>query len=60
MKLRLFALRDTRTNTVVPGLTFPAKPDARLERDSRNSLGAPGNMAYVITYGPDHHRYARG
>ena len=60
MKLRLFALRDTRTNIIVPGLSFSAKPDARTDRDARNKLVSANSMAYVITYGPDHHRYARG
>lgn len=57
MKLRLFALRDTRTNKVVADLSFPAKPDARLERDLRNKAVAANDMTYVITYGPDHRHY---
>ena len=54
MKLRLFALRDTRTNQVVPQLFFPNKPEARKERDLRNG---DGGLTYVITYGPDHRHY---
>ncbi|MDM0116896.1 hypothetical protein QTI66_32740 [Variovorax sp. J22R133] len=56
MKLRLFALRDTRTNKPVAELFFSAKPDARKERDARNAQ-AGGGLVYVITYGPDHRHF---
>lgn len=53
MKLRLFALRDTHTNKVIPDLFFASKPEAKKERDLRNAAGG----SYVVTVGPDHHRY---
>ncbi|MBS0453997.1 MAG: hypothetical protein JSS14_22065 [Proteobacteria bacterium] len=56
MKLRLFALRDTRTNKTVPELHFPNKPEARAERDARNRQLGEG-LTYVVTYGPDHRHY---
>ena len=52
MKLRLFALRDTTTNKIVPDLFFPSKPEAKKARDERNKDGA----ALVVTPGPDHRR----
>jgi len=54
--LRLFALRDTSTKRLIPGLTFPSKPEARAERDARNAV-KPGSVC--ITYGPDHRRFVK-
>ena len=54
MKLRLFALRNSSTGKLVPDLYFSDKPAAKKERDERNKTG--GN--YVVTPGPDHHRYS--
>lgn len=51
MKLRLFTLRDTTTNKIVPDLYFSSKPEAKRERDSRTA------GRYVVTTGPDHHRF---
>lgn len=51
MKLRLFALRDTTTNKIVPDLYFSSKPEAKRERDSREA------GRYVVTPGPDHRRH---
>jgi hypothetical protein len=55
MKLRLFTLRDATTNKRVPDLFFPSKPEAKRERERLN-LEAGANR-YVVTTGPDHHRY---
>lgn len=52
MKLRLFALRDTVTNKLIPELFFPSKPEAKKARDERNKKGA----SLVVTPGPDHRR----
>ena len=52
MMLRLFALRDTQTNKVLPSF-FSNKPDARKERDRLNG-GPDADKKIVITYGPDH------
>lgn len=52
MKLRLFALRDTTTNKVLPNVFFPTKPEAKKARDDRNKDGG----TYVVTPGPDHRR----
>jgi hypothetical protein len=54
MKLRLFVLRNTVTNQVVPDLFFANKPDAKRERDSR---GIPGSNEFVVSPGPDHRRH---
>ena len=51
MKLRLFTLRDTTTNKIVPDLYFASKPEAKRERDSREA------GKYVVTTGPDHRRF---
>lgn len=52
MKLRLFALRDTKTNKTLPDFFFYDKPTAKKERNARNSNGG----SYVVTPGPDHRR----
>lgn len=52
MKLRLFALRDTSTNKLIPDLFFSSKPEAKQARDDRNKKGA----SLVVTPGPDHRR----
>lgn len=52
MKLRLFALRDTQTNKLVPDLYFVSKPEAKRARDELNN----GVQRYVVTAGPDHRR----
>ena len=54
MKLRLFALRDTSTNKMLPNVYFPDKVAAKRERDTRNQAGG----TYVVTPGPDHRRYS--
>lgn len=54
MKLRLFALRDTSTNKLLPNVYFPDKVAAKRERDTRNQAGG----SYVVTPGPDHRRYS--
>lgn len=53
MKLRLFALRDTATNKLIPNLFFPSKPDAKKARDDYNKNG---EGRAVVTPGPDHRR----
>lgn len=52
MKLRLFALRDTITNKLIPDLFFPTKPEAKKARDDYNK----GGGSCVVTPGPDHRR----
>ncbi len=53
MKLRLFALRDTANNKIIPDLFFGDKQAAKRERDVRNAQGG----SYAVTAGPDHHKY---
>lgn len=53
MKLRLYALRDTRTNKIIPDVYFFNKKDAKHERDLRKAHGEQ----LVVTSGPDHHKY---
>lgn len=50
MKLRLFVLRDTASNKIIPELFFASKPEAKRERDTY----PPGQ--YVVSPGPDHRR----
>lgn len=54
MKLRLFALRDTSTNKLLPNTYFGDKVAAKRERDELNKAGG----SYVVTPGPDHRRYS--
>ena len=58
MKLRLFALRNIRTNKLVPELYFNSKPEAKRKRDAINEE-AKTNV-YVVTVGPDHDRFRIG
>lgn len=55
MKLRLFALRDTQTNKLVPDLYFVSKPEAKRARDLHNS--SSNSARYVVTPGPDHRKF---
>ena len=57
MKLPLFALRDTRTNKTLPNTFFSSKSEAKRTRDQLNSTNSAAN--YVVTPGPDHHKYRR-
>ncbi len=57
MKLRLFALRDTQTNKTLPDTFFSNKSEAKRMRDQLNS--AHSAASYVVTPGPDHHKYRR-
>lgn len=47
--LKLFALRDTTTNKLVPSLFFNSKKEAKQTRDNMPNT--------VVTYGPDHKKY---
>lgn len=53
MKLRLYSLRAQSSTKHVQDLYFSDKKEAKAERDKRNAEG--GN--YVVTVGPDHHRF---
>lgn len=53
MKLRLFALRNSSTNKLVPELTFADKTAAKRARDDWNNRGE----SFVVTYGPDHRKF---
>ena len=53
MKLRLFAIRDTQTNTVLPEPYFGSKDQAKKQRDLLNEDDR--SKRYVVTPGPDHH-----
>lgn len=54
MKLRLFALRDLRTNQILPHTFFADKKQAKNRRDELNVDGA---QLYCVTYGPDHRHF---
>lgn len=53
MKLRLFAIRDTSTNKLVPDTWFSSKDAAKRARDELNQDNA---NRYVVTLGPDHRK----
>ena len=52
MKLRLFAIRDTQSNKLIPDTYYASKPEAKCARDKLNK----GTARYVVTPGPDHHK----
>lgn len=54
MKLRLFAIRDTSSNKLIPDANFSDKKAAKAERDRLG--GAP---RFVVTHGPDHRKTLR-
>lgn len=49
---KLFAIRDTRTNKLIPELFFEDKTKAKNARNELNS--AAGKECFVVTHGPDH------
>lgn len=53
----LFAIRNTRTKKLVPGLFFESKPAAKKERDARNAIEE--SPVFVVTYGPDHRLFTK-
>lgn len=57
-KLRLFAVKQTRTNTLVTNggsvVYFASKPEAKAFRDSL------GKDSHSVTEGPDHRNYIGG
>lgn len=55
MKLRLFAIRDTQTNKLVPDAYYVSKLDAKRARDGLNGP----SKRYVVSPGPDHHKFKR-
>ena len=55
MKLRLFAIRDTQSNKLIPDVYYVSKPEAKRARDNMNGA----TSRYVVTPGPDHYKYRR-
>lgn len=63
--LKLFTIRDPRTNKRIPDLFFTAKPAARVKRDELNAAmprdpqrpNAMPTASYTIATGPDHKSY---
>lgn len=53
---RLFALRNTHTNRLVPDEFFGAKPAAKARRNELNG----NTQQFVVTYGPDHWKKDEG
>lgn len=53
---KLFAIRDTKTNKLVEGMYFDAKPKAKNARDTMNQ--EDGGNRFVVTYGPDHWKFS--
>lgn len=55
--MKLFAIRDTSSNKLVPGEDFKSKPEAKRRRDELNEE-AGSKSRYVVTPGPDHRKFA--
>lgn len=55
MKLRLFAIRDTRSNKLIPDAYYASKPEAKRARDNMNGA----TSRYVVAPGPDHRKFKR-
>lgn len=53
--MRLFAIRDTSSNTLVPDQFFPNKPAAKRERNRLNGEHN-SSVRFVVTPGPDHQK----
>lgn len=49
--MKLFAIKNTNTNRIVPDTFFS---DKMLAKKARNSISEQTGQAHVITYGPDH------
>lgn len=58
---KLFALRDTHTNKLVPNAFFASKSDAKAARGHLNPKDTDGKevMQVVATLGPDHWKFTK-
>lgn len=52
--MKLFGIKNISTNKLVPGLFFESKQKAKVERDKMNQEEP---SVYVVSPGPDHHKY---
>lgn len=52
---KLFAIRDIRTNKVLPEIHFSEKRLAKIARDELNSRVE--SLYFVVTAGPDHYKH---
>lgn len=52
---KLFAIRDIRTNKVLPGIHFSNKHDAKTARNELNARAE--GLYFVVTAGPDHYKH---
>lgn len=50
--MKLFGIKDTHNNQLVPSLFFSLKQQAKKHRDELNE--EIGEQRYVVTPGPDH------
>ena len=63
MSKKLFAVRQASSKAKNTSPTFPCKQSAKAHRKAINPVGTDAEgkeferMDYVVTYGPDHHRY---
>ncbi len=58
--MKLFGIKDTRTNNLLSGLFAAKREDLKDERDKLNRAEAETAVEpprYCITYGPDHRHY---
>lgn len=56
--MKLFAIRNTTTNELVPNLFFNDKTLAKRKRTEINPRDESGAeiLVYVVTFGPDHYK----
>lgn len=52
--MKLFGIKNTKTNALVSNLFFREKKEAKTERDKMNQE-EPG--LYVVSPGPDHRKF---
>ncbi len=55
--MRLYQILDTQTRRVIPGVFFANKVEAKEKRQELNGGSEPKSFRYVVSLGPDHHRF---
>jgi hypothetical protein len=53
--MKLFGIKDTRTNKFVPDMWGQRRDQLKEYRDELNK--AEGEVVYTISFGPDHHEF---
>jgi hypothetical protein len=53
--MKLFGIKDTRTNKFVPNMYGQRRDELKVHRDELNKV--EGGTIYIISPGPDHHNF---